>query len=447
MSYVLHRNLNDELPQAVRGDGCHIIDSNGKRYLDACGGAAVSSLGHSRPDVYQSIFEQLNALPYVHSGSFTNSAAEELAEFLVTRAPAGFGSGRAMYLGSGSEAMEAALKLARQYHLERGEPDRHRFIARDMAYHGNTLGALAIGGHPQRRKPYEPLFIDVGRAPACYAYRLRRENESEEAFGLRMADALEAEILRLGPETVAAFVFEPVSGATLGTVPPAPGYVRRLREICDHYGVLMIADEVMCGMGRTGTLFALEQEGVCADIFTIAKGLAAGFQPLAVVLASEKVVSTLAGGSGSLWNGHTYMSHSAACAGALAVLKAVEKEGLLARVREQGAYLRDRLDEAFGQHPNVGDIRGRGLFQTIELVENRETKKPFAASKKIAASIKARAQDEGLLVYPSSGCVDGINGDHVLLAPPYIVSSDEIEEIVRILKAVVNATLEEVSGA
>ncbi|HSI40051.1 MAG TPA: aspartate aminotransferase family protein [Xanthobacteraceae bacterium] len=443
MSYILHRSLGVELPVAVKGDGCTIVDADGKRYLDACGGAAVSCLGHSRPDIYKAIADQMNALAYVHSGAFSNAAAEELAEFLITRSPQGFGTGRALYLGSGSEAMEAALKLARQYHLENGQPERHRIIARNMAYHGNTLAALAVGGHAQRRKPYQPLLMEVGRIPACYAYRLQEPGESDEAFGRRMADALEAEIQRLGPETVAAFVFEPVSGATLGTVPPAPGYVRRLREICDRHGVLMIADEVMCGMGRTGTLFALEPEGVHADIVTIAKGLAAGFAPLAAVLASEKVVTALAEGSGTLWNGHTYMSHSAACAGALAVLKAIEAEDLLANVRRQGAHLRQRLIEAFGPNPHIGDIRGRGLFQTIELVADRETKVPFPAGKGLAAKIKTRAQNAGLLVYPAAGCVDGVNGDHVLLAPPYIVTAAQIDEIVAILRQVVEACLAE----
>ena len=445
MSHILHRSLAAELPHAVGGDGCYIVDSSGKRYLDACGGAAVSCLGHSRPDVYQAIAEQLSALPYVHSGAFTNRAAEALAEHLVTRAPAGFGAGKAMFLGSGSEAMEAALKLARQYHVENGQPGRSRIIARDMAYHGNTLAALAAGGHAQRRRPYQPLLMEVGRIPACYAYRLRESGESEEAFGLRMADALDAEIRHLGPETVAAFILEPVSGATLGTVPPAPGYLPRLREICDRHGVLLIADEVMCGMGRTGTLYALEQEGVHADIVTVAKGLAAGFMPLAAVLASEKVVGAIAAGSGNLWNGHTYMSHSAACAGALAVQRAIEAESLLENVRSQGAYLQQRLEAAFGQHPHVGDIRGRGLFQTLELVAERETKAPFPAAKGLAGRIKARAMEEGLLVYPSSGCVDGVNGDHVLLAPPYIVRSREVDRIVEILRRVVDACLADVA--
>ena len=444
MSYILHRSLKSDLPHAVAGDGCYIIDSDGKRYLDACGGAAVSCLGHSRRDVYRAINNQLNSLPYVHSGSFTNAAAEDLAAYLIGRSPEGFGEGRAMFLGSGSEAMEAAMKLARQYYLERGEPKRQRFIARDMAYHGNTLGALSVGGHAQRRKPYAPLLLNVGRVPACYAYRLKSDDETDEAFGARMANVLEKEIQTLGADTIAGFIFEPVSGATLGTVPPVPGYVRRLRETCDRYGILLIADEVMCGMGRTGSLFAMEQEGVHADIVTVAKGLAAGFMPLAAVLASEKVVQAIADGSGNLWNGHTYMSHSAACAGALAVLRAIESESLLSNVQIQGDYLRSELEKAFGQHPNVGDIRGRGLFQSIELVESRETKTPFPATKQLAAKIKVCAQKAGLLVYPAGGCADGVNGDHVLLAPPYIVRKEEIDKIVGILGQVLDEALVEI---
>lgn len=446
MSAILHRSFITHLPTAVRGDGCYLFDESGKRYLDACGGAAVSCLGHSRPDVCKAILQQLEAVPYAHSGGFTNAPAEELATHLVARAPAGFGAGRVMYLGSGSEAMEAAIKLARQYHLENGQPNRHRIIARDMAYHGNTLGALSVGGHAQRRKPYAPLLLDVGRVPACYPYRLQHPGESDAAFGERMADTLEAEIGRLGPESVAAFVVEPVSGATLGTVPPAPGYFRRLREICDRHGVLLIADEVMCGMGRTGTLFALEQEGIHADIVTIAKGLAAGFMPLAAVLASETVTDAIANGSGMLWNGHTYMSHPAACAGALAVLRAIESENLLDNVRAQGAYLKARLDEVLGQHPNVGDIRGRGLFWSLELVKDRNTRVPFPAAAGLAAAIKRDAFEAGLLVYPAAGCADGVNGDHILLAPPYIVSADQIHTIVERLNGVIDTCLARIAA-
>lgn len=441
MTSVLHRNLRSVPPVVAAGEGNYLIDADGKRYLDACGGAAVSCLGHSQPAVFAAIADQLAHIAYAHTGSFTNAPAENLARMLIERAPAGFGEGRAMILGSGSEAMEAALKLARQYHVERGEPARARIIGRDMAYHGNTLGALAVGGHAGRRRPYAPLLMEITRIPACYPYRLQEEGESDEAFGRRSADHLEDEILRLGAETVAAFVCEPVSGATLGTVPPAPGYFKRIRDICDKYGVLFIADEVMCGVGRTGSFYALEQEDVSADIVTVAKGLGAGFMPLAATLASAKVIGAIVAGSGNLWNGHTYMSHAVACAGAVAVIETIDREDLLAHVRRQGAALGGRLKLAFGQHPHIGDVRGRGLFWTIEIVADRQSKKPFPAAANLAARIKSQAQDAGLLVYPSAGCVDGVNGDHVLLAPPYTVSDGELDSIVTTLKHVVDGCI------
>ncbi len=438
---VLHRNLKVTPPLVVRSSGAYLIDSEGRKYIDACGGAAVSCLGHNNRRIVDAISKQLDKVAYAHTSFFTNEPAEQLARALVDRAPIGFGNGRVMFLGSGSEAMEAALKLARQYHLERGAVKRSRVIAREMAYHGNTLGALAVGGHPQRRAPYEPLLIEVGRVPACYGYRNKKEGEIEEAFGERMANALADEILRLGPETVAAFVCEPVSGATLGCVPPATGYFERVREICTRYGVLLIADEVMCGMGRTGTTFALEQEETAPDIITIAKGLGAGYQPIAGVMASEQVVSTLVDGSSTLWNGHTYMSHAVACAGALAVLQVVEEEQLLNNVRTQGDRLGQLLLDRFGDHPHVGDVRGRGLFWAIELVEDRLTKEPFPPALNLASRIKSTAHDNGMLCYPSAGCVDGKRGDHVLLAPSYDVTQEQLHDVIDILDETIEACL------
>ena len=329
MSAVLHRNLLEPPRMAVSGEATWLIDASGKRYLDASGGAAVSCLGHSHPAVIAAVQHQVATLPYAHSGFFTSEPAEQLAAHLVARAPAGFGAGRVAFVGSGSEAMEVALKLARQYFVERGEPGRSRFIARRMSYHGNTLGALAVGGHIQRRAMYAPMLMDVSYIPPCYPYRDQLPDETAAAYGRRVADALEAEIRRAGPATVAAFVAEPVAGATLGCVPPVPGYFARIREICDRYGVLFVADEVMCGMGRTGTLFALEPDRVCPDIITVAKGLGAGYQPIGATLASERVVGAIAEGSGILANGHTYMSHAVACAASLAVLRTIEAEHLL----------------------------------------------------------------------------------------------------------------------
>lgn len=435
MSAVLHRDFHTPPRTAARGDGVYLIDAAGRRYLDASGGAAVSCLGHSHPAIIAAVQAQIAVLPYAHNGFFTSEPAEQLAEHLVGRAPPGFGAGRVAFVGSGSEAMEVALKLARQYFVETGQPARARFIARRMSYHGNTLGALSLGGHMQRRAAYAPMLMDVSHISPCYPYRDRRDGEDEGAYGRRIADELETEILRLGPETVGAFVAEPVSGATLGCVPPVPGYFARIREICDRHGVLFIADEVMCGMGRTGTLFAMEAQAACPDIITVAKGLGAGYQPIAATMASGRVVEGIAAGSGMLANGHTYMGHAVACAGSLAVLRTIEQEDLLANVRRRGTELRSALDHRFGQHPHVGDIRGAGLFQALELVADRGTKTPFPRSARVAETLKQAAMDQGLICYPSAGAADGVSGDHVLLAPPYIIDSAQIGEIVDRLAA------------
>jgi len=409
--------------------------------LDACGGAAVSCLGHDNFKVREALKVELDNIAFAHSGFFTNRPAEELAQFLIDRAPIGTGQGRIMYLGSGSEAMEAALKLARQYYLERGELQRSNIIARAPSYHGNTLGALATGGHAGRRRPFKPLLINVSHIDAAYEYRMRREGEAEEDFALRMANLLEEEIQRLGTETVMAFVAEPVVGASLGTQPAPSGYFKRVREICDAYGVLLIADEVMCGMGRTGSLFALEQEGIAADITTLAKGLGAGYQPIAAVMAAENVIRIIKDGSGTLWNGHTYMSHAIATAGALAVQQVIEEENLLSNVHRRGEQLREGLQTRLGQNPHVGDIRGRGLFWTAELVQDRATKQPFDATLDLAPKIQKTALDLGLMCYPSQGCADGTQGDHVLLAPAYTSTREEIETICDMITQAIETAL------
>ena len=441
MSSILHRTLELTPPTAVRGEGNYLIDDAGKRYLDACGGAAVSCLGHDNAKVREALKAELDNIAFAHSGFFTNQPAEELAQFLIDRAPKGTGLGRIMYLGSGSEAMEAALKLARQYHLERGEPKRSNIIARAPSYHGNTLGALATGGHAGRREPFQPLLMNVSHIDAAYEYRMRREGEAGADFALRMANLLEEEIQRLGAETVMAFVAEPVVGASLGTQPAPMGYFKRIREICDTYGILFIADEVMCGMGRTGSLFALEQEGIAADITTLAKGLGAGYQPIAAVMAAENVIRTIKDGSGTLWNGHTYMSHAIATAGALAVQQVIEEENLLSNVRMRGEQLREGLQTRLGQNPHVGDIRGRGLFWTAELVEDSATKKPFEATLGLAPKIQKIALDLGLMCYPSQGCADGTQGDHVLLAPAYTSTREEIETICDLITQAIETAL------
>ena len=441
MSSILHRNLDLTPPTAVGGEGNYLIDRAGKRYLDACGGAAVSCLGHDNVKVREALKAELDTIAFAHSGFFTNRPAEELAQFLIDRAPKGTGQGRIMYLGSGSEAMEAALKLARQYHLERGEPQRSNIIARAPSYHGNTLGALATGGHAGRRRPFQPLLMNVSHIDAAYEYRMRREGEAEVDFALRMANLLEEEIQRLGTETVMAFVAEPVVGASLGTQPAPSGYFKRIREICDTYGVLFIADEVMCGMGRTGSLFALEQESIVADITTLAKGLGAGYQPIAAVMAAENVIRIMKDGSGTLWNGHTYMSHAIATAGALAVQQVIEEENLLSNVRRRGEQLREGLQTRLGQNPHVGNIRGRGLFWTAELVQDRATKQPFDTTLGLAPKIQKTALDLGLMCYPSQGCADGTLGDHVLLAPAYTSTREEIETICDLITQAIETAL------
>ena len=442
MSRVFHRHLKASYPTAVAGDGPYLIDAAGKRYLDACGGAAVSCLGHSDPEVQAAISEQVKCMAYAHSSFFTSEPMEALADFLVDRAPQGIGS--VYFVSGGSEAVEAALKMARQYFLEIGQPERTQVIARRQSYHGNTLGALATGGNAWRRRPFEPLLADTTHVSPCYAYRGQRADESAEAYGERLAVELEDTIERLGPRRVMAFVAEPVVGATLGAVPAVPGYFRRVREICDRHGILLILDEVMCGMGRTGSLFACEQEGVSPDLLTVAKGLGGGYQPIGATLASARIRDTIAEGTGFFQHGHTYIGHATACAAALAVQRAVEQRGLLEQVRARGEALRARLEQRFGDHPHVGDIRGRGLFLGLELVADRASKEPFDPDRRLNAAVKAAAMDQGLMCYPAGGTLDGRRGDHVLLAPPYIVEEDHLDEIVDKLDAALQQALGQV---
>jgi len=443
MTRILHRDPKQTLPTAVAGDGPYLIDSEGKRYLDASGGAAVSCLGHSYKPVVEAIKAQLDVLPYAHTGFFTNEPSEALAEHLIARAPAGLE--KVYFLSGGSEANETAMKLARQYFHEKGETQRRWFVSRRQSYHGNTLGALSVGGNPGRRAVYEPILLPAHYVSPCYAYRGRAENESEEAYGLRVADELEAMLRELGPETVIAFVAETVVGATLGAVPPVPGYFKRIREICDRHGILLILDEVMSGMGRTGTLYACEQDGVAPDLLTCAKGLGAGYQPIGACLLSGEIHDTIVGGSGSFQHGFTYIGHATACAGALAVQRAIESEELLANVRRRGAELTEALEERFGNHRHRGDIRGRGLFLGLELVADRASKAPFDPALKLHARIKRQAMAHGLMCYPMGGTADGRAGDHVLLAPPFIIEERQVAEIAEKLGAAVDAALAEVA--
>ncbi len=428
MSHVFPRHTKAIPPIAAKGDGVYIIDSNGNKYLDGSGGAAVSCLGHSDPDVIEAIKTQVDQLAFAHTGFLSSAPAESLADRLIAHAPAGIE--RVYFVSGGSEAVESALKLARQYMIETGQPQRTRFISRRQSYHGNTLGALGTGGNEWRRAPFAPVMVSASHISPCYEYRLRREDETQEEYGLRAANELEAELLRQGPENVIGFIAEPVVGATAGAVPAVPGYFRRIREICDQYGILLILDEVMCGMGRTGTLFACEQDGIAPDIVTIAKGLGAGYQPIGAMLCSGRIYAAIESGSGFFQHGHTYIGHPTACAAADAVVRKLTDGGLAARSARMGETLMTALTDAFGQHPHIGDIRGRGMFRGLEIVEDRETKTPFAPEKGIAAKLKKQAFANGLICYPMGGTIDGQQGDHVLLAPPFIITEAQIDELV-----------------
>jgi adenosylmethionine-8-amino-7-oxononanoate aminotransferase len=434
----LHRTAATP-PVAVRGEGIWLIDSDGQRYLDACGGAAVSCLGHGHPDVVDAIEEQAARLAYAHTGFFTTDAAEELAAAVAGQCPGSLD--RVWFTSSGSEATEAALKLARQYHLERGDASRSRIVARRLSYHSNTLGALAAGGSAWRRKPYDPLLIDVSLVDPCFEYRFAEPGESAEDYGRRAADSLEQEIQRLGPETVMAFIAETVVGATTGAVPPVPGYLSRIREICDRHGVLMILDEVMCGSGRTGTFLSCEQDGIVPDIVTLGKGLGAGYQPIGAVVCTSAIYDAIVSGSGALKHGQTYNAHPVGCAAGLAVQRVIREERLLDRVQQAGARLGAMFEARFGNHPNVGDIRGRGLLLALELVVDRATKVPFDPELAMHSRAKSEAFARGLLIYPSGGTVDGRSGDHILLAPPYNVGDDELAMIVDLLGQTLDAIL------
>ena len=439
MSHIIHRSLRQVPPLAAGGEGILLRDSNGKTYIDASSGAAVSSLGHGHPDVIAAMHRQIDRCAYAHTAFFTTDVAEQLANRLVEGAPEGMGG--VYFVSGGSEAMETALKLARQYWVEMGEPQRTCFLARRQSYHGNTLGALGVGGNEWRRRAFAPLLKDALRVSACYEYRGRAQGVSVDDYTAALLDELETTILRAGPENIIAFVAEPVVGATGGAIPPTPGYFQGVREICDRHRILFIADEVMCGMGRTGTMYAIEQDGVAPDIVAVAKGLGAGYQPIGAVLAHEAIVECLRSRSGMFQHGHTYIGHPVAASAALAVQQVIERDDLLARVRSRGATLRRMLGDVFGVHEHVGDIRGRGLLLALEFVRDRETREPFAPERKLHAAIKAEAMARGLLVYPMGGTIDGQRGDHVLLAPPFIATPADLSEIVSRLSDAVEAAL------
>jgi hypothetical protein len=426
-SHVFHRNSRANYPVAVRGEGVYIYDKNGKQYLDGCGGAAVSCLGHDNADVRQAMIDQINNIAYAHTGFFTNDAMEQLADYLCNQAPGDID--KAYFVSGGSEAVESAIKLARQYFLEQGKTNKRYVIARWQSYHGNTLGALSAGGNRWRRMQFEPLLVEMAHITPCYEYRYKEDEESSYEFGQRVANELEHKIQELGADNVMAFMAEPVVGATMGCVPAVEGYFKRIREICDKYDVLLILDEIMCGMGRTGTRFAYEQEGAVPDILTLAKSLGGGYQPIGAMMTSSKIHDVIKNGSGFFQHGHTYLGHATACAAALAVQQYIDANNLLENVVVQGNYLQQQLKERFLHLPYVGDVRGKGLFQAIELVVDKETKSPFDTGLKLHAKIKAAAMENGLMCYPMGGTVDGKQGDHIMFAPPFVINQAQVDDM------------------
>ncbi len=439
MTHIIHRSLRHTPPVAARSSGIYIVDQDHKKYIDASGGAAVSCLGHGHPDVLAAMHAQIDTLAYAHTGFFTSEVTEQLADHLIEHAPGDLSE--VYFVSGGSEAIEAALKLARQYFVEIGQPERTVFISRRQSYHGNTLGALAVGGNEWRRKPFAPLLMDVPRVAPCFEYRDRLAHESQDDYTRRLLLEIEQTFIATGPERIIAFCAETVVGATTGAVPPTPGYLQGVRALCDKYGILYLADEVMCGMGRTGTLYAFEQDHALPDIVVIAKGLGGGYQPIGALLARTHIIDAIRKNSGLFQHGHTYLGHPIASAAALAVQRVLQRDQLLAQVQVRGAYLAGALHAALGDHPHVGDIRGRGLFLAVELVDDRATKTPFDHTKKLHAVMKQQAFKNGLLVYPMGGTIDGQRGDHVLLAPPFIVQEQEIDQIVSLLSQSINEAL------
>jgi adenosylmethionine-8-amino-7-oxononanoate aminotransferase len=442
VSRVMHRTVSHQPDIAVRGDGLTLTLANGREIIDASGGAAVACLGHGNGRVAGAIGAQALKLAYAHTGFFSSEPAEALADLLLEGEPGGLS--HAFFVSSGSEAMEAALKLARQFFVEKGEPQRTHFIARRQSYHGNTLGALGAGGHVGRRIPYEPLFPDrFSRVSPCFPFHYQLDTESGSQYAARLASELEDEFQRLGPDKVVAFCAEPVVGAAAGCVAAVPGYFKAVREVCDRHGALLILDEVMCGMGRTGTLHAWEQEGIVPDIQAIGKAMGGGYQAIAGILVSRRVIEALASGSGAFVHGHTYQAHPVACAAALEVQRLIRDENLLGNVRAMGELLESRLRERLGAHEHIGDIRGRGLFFAVEFLEDRDSKRPFDPALQFQGRIRDHALAAGLAVYPSAGTIDGIRGDHLIVAPPFISQPHHIEVIVERLEQAVHSALSE----
>lgn len=446
MSKILHRTVRTNPEIAISGEGLYMTLANGKTVIDASGGAAVACIGHGNASVARVIGEQAKRFAYAHTLFFSTAPAEALAEHLVGDSPGGLT--RAFFVSSGSEAMESALKLSRQYFVEIDQPQRTRFIGRKQSYHGNTLGALSLSGHVARRRLYEPLLSDAfSHVSPCFPRHYKLDNESDVAYVARLAAELDAEFQRLGPDTVIAFCAEPIVGATSGCVTAVPGYFRAMREVCDRYGALLIFDEIMCGMGRSGTQHVWQQEGVVPDIQAVAKGLGGGYVPIGALLVADRVIEGLENGSGNFSHGHTYQAHAVSCAGALEVQRIIKEQDLIGNVQALSPVLEGALHARFSNHPHIGDIRGRGFFRALEFVQDRDAKMPFTPMVQFSERLKRKALDLGLAIYPNGGTIDGIRGDHVIIAPPFNVTVAEIEKIADLLADAVNATLADMSQA
>lgn len=441
----MHRSLAHPPHPVSSASGIYINLTSGRRIIDACAGAAVAIIGHGNPSVQAAILDQVSQVSYVHTGAYTTSSAEDLASFLLDGNP--FGLSKAYFVGSGSEAMDAAMKLARQYHVENGQPQRTRFVARKQAYHGNTIGAMSVSSNMPRRAPYEGALMlsNVSFVSAAYAYHGQIPDESEDAYAHHLIEELEGEFKAVGPENVIAFIAETVGGATAGCITPPRGYFEGVRRVCSKYGILLILDEVMCGSGRTGTYFAFEQEGdVRPDIVTVGKGIGGGYAPIAGALVHEDVVEVLRKGTASFNHGHTYQAHPVTCAAALAVQKVVRDENIVAKCAETGQYLEKRLREVFGDATHVGEIRGRGLFWALEFVDDRKTKTTFKPELKFGIRVQEAAMELGLAVYPGSGTVDGKVGDHIILSPPLNITKEEVDLVVELLKQAYDQVVESI---
>jgi adenosylmethionine-8-amino-7-oxononanoate aminotransferase len=437
--HVFYRNPTKYYPTAVRGEGIYIYDSEGKQYLDGSGGAVVVSIGHGVKEIQEAMFKQASLISFTHGSQFTTEAAIELADKIVNISPPGLD--RVYFLSGGSEAVETAVKMARQYQVDRGVPSKYKVISRWTSYHGNTLGALALSGHTGRRKYHQPLLRHTPHIVPAYCYRCPF-GLKKETCNLECADDLEKTILYEGPDSVSAFIAEPVVGATAGALVPRDGYFQRIREICDKYDVLLMVDEVMTGIGRTGKYFAVDHWNVIPDMIICAKGLASGYTPIYTVVTKEKIRKGIMEGNGNFVHGHTYSQNPLSCATASAVLDYIDKHDLINRSATMGVCLLDKLESLY-KHPIVGDIRGLGLFAGVEFVKDRKTKETFDPGLKLNTLIGNRAFEKGLICYPGGGGADGVNGDHILLAPHFIITEEQIDKLVAILDESIDEIVKE----